>query len=53
MDIELDFTDAEVKAIEQVSGWRIEDDADMRHAIYDIVSELASFKGISVDLTEE
>ena len=55
MDMWIDFTENEVRAIERVSGWEIPDDADMRHAIHDMVTELALLKGISmsdIDLDE-
>lgn len=48
MDVGLDFTDNEIKAIERVSGWGANDDADMRHAIHEMVNELAKYKGIDI-----
>lgn len=48
MDIWIDFTENEIKAIECVSGWGIPDDADMRHAIHDMVTELARLKGVNI-----
>ena len=54
--IGIDFTENEVKAIERVSGWEIPDDADMRHAIHDMVVELSRLKDIDIsdiDLDEE
>ena len=48
MDIWIECTENEIKAIERVSGWEIPDDADMRHAIHDMVTELAHLKGIDI-----
>ena len=48
MDVGIDFTENEIKAIERVSGWVVDDDADMRRAIHDMIVELAKFKGIDI-----
>jgi hypothetical protein len=48
MDVDIEFTENEIKAIERVSGWGADDDADMRHAIHEMVIELAKYKGIDI-----
>lgn len=46
--VEIDFTESETTAIERVTGWGARDDADMRRALHDMISELAMLKHIDI-----
>lgn len=47
-DVGIDFTLKEIKAIERVQCWEAEDDADMRRAIHQMITDLAELKGIDI-----
>lgn len=47
-DVGIDFTLKEIKAIERVQRWEAEDDADMRRAIHQMITDLAELKGIDI-----
>jgi hypothetical protein len=47
-DIDIDFTLKEIEAIERVQCWKVEDDADMRRAIHQMIIDLAELKGIDI-----
>lgn len=47
-EVGIDFTVKEIEAIERVQCWEAKDDADMRRAIYQMIIDLAEFKGIDI-----
>ena len=47
-EVGIDFTVEECKAINRVTGWAVDDDADMRRAIHDMIVELAKYKDIDI-----
>lgn len=55
MDIMLDFTENEIKALKILTGYSIEpsDDADARSALHDVLTQLAVYKGEEIPDLEE
>jgi hypothetical protein len=47
-EVGIDITVEECKAINCVTGWVVDDDADMRRAIHDMIVELAKYKDIDI-----
>jgi hypothetical protein len=47
-DIDIDFTLKEIEGIERVQCWKVEDDADMRRDIHQMIIVLAELKGIDI-----
>lgn len=47
-EVGIDFTVEECKAINRVTGWGVDYDADMRRAIHDMIVELAKYKDIDI-----
>ena len=52
-DVYVDFTDAEIEAVEILTEQGARDDADMRRALHTIMYELAEYKGIELPTLEE
>lgn len=47
-DVDVEFTAADIEAVERVTGWGADDDGDMHHAIREMIVELAMLKGIDI-----
>ena len=52
-DVYVDFTDAEIEAVEKLTGLEARDDADMRRALHSLMYELAKYKGVKIPSLEE
>ena len=51
-DVYVDFTEAEIQAVEKLAGESARDDADMRRALHIIMYKLAQYEGINLPTLE-